>query len=113
MNQEIILNFDAQVTPRGRKRSQRDIDRYWASRYATFIKAGFNEKEAVWAAAHGLSTKSRQVRRVLRARKDMVKFYIRHGFTQETAIAEAASDLEQKLERYNVDELNLFYEVSP
>jgi len=113
MNQEITLNFDAQVTPRGRKRSQRDLDRFWGSRYATFIKAGFTEKEATWAATHGLSPRSKQVRRVLRSRKDIIKFYIRHGFTREKAIEEAAGDLEQRLERYNVDELNLFYEVSP
>lgn len=113
MPNEITVDFTKTVGTRGRDRSQRDINRFWEARKARFLSAGFTEKEALWAAAHGLSPRKKQVRAVLKARKQMVAFYIRHGMTREAAIEEAAGDLEQRLESLGIDEMNLFFEVSP
>lgn len=113
MPNEVTVDFTAVVGTRGRARSQRDISRFYDARKARFLSAGFTETEAIWAATHGLSPRRKQVRAVLKARKQMVAFYIRHGLTREDAIKEAAGDLENRLESLGIDEMNLFYEVSP
>lgn len=111
MPPDIVLDFGAPT--KRRRRSKRDINRFWNSRYNRFLKAGFSEIEAKWAADQGLSPRHKQVRLVLRHRKNLVAWYMRHGYTRMGAIAEAEKDLETKLEEAGEPGLNLFYEVSP
>ena len=113
MAKEVSIDFTSKSNPKRRKRSQRDIDRYWNSRFNRFTKAGFTQEEASWAASKGLSPKKKQVKELIQARKAMVAYYMRHDFTREDAIVEASKDLESKLNRNGISELNLFYEVSP
>lgn len=105
--------IDFSTVTRGKQRSQRDITRFWNSRFSTFVRAGFTEREATWAANNGLSPRDKQVKRILRSRMDMVAFYMRHGRTWEEAVDECSEDLASRLDRYDIDELDLFYEVSP
>lgn len=107
----VRVDFDTPSKRRHRRRG--DIQRHWDTRYKRFLKAGFLHKEAVWAADEGLSARYRQVRQVLRHRKNLIAFYMKYGDSEEEARLKAAKDLETKLEDLGEEGLNLFYEVSP
>jgi len=111
---EVVLDFTPKKVPRRRKRSQRDIQRYWATRYSSFIRAGFTDEEAQWGATEGLSQKSAQVRALKKHRKYAVKWYMtRFNYTRAKAVEMAAGDLETKLQSAGITDKNLYYEVSP
>lgn len=103
--------------PRRKRRAKGDISRYWDTRYNTFLEAGFTPAEAFWGAQHGLAVGDNQVKKVIRARKEGVAFYMRElkdrGITREEAIEMCANDLDIKLENLEITEKNIFYEVSP
>jgi nickel-dependent lactate racemase len=76
------------------------------------IEVGFTEKEALWGANEPVDIESKQVQELVEKRKDIIEMYIGDGFTREKAIELASKDLESKLNRRNIKEPNIFYEVS-
>lgn len=98
---------------RRRKRSIRDIERHWDSRFAAFTKAGFTDKEATWAANQGLSPRNKEVRKKIIARRGRVEGAMEEwGWSREKAIEKYADDLRSKLDGEGIDESNIFYETS-
>lgn len=108
---EVTLDFTKKEPPRRKNRNKIDIARYWHTRYGAFLKDGFTDAEAKWGADNGLSLKNEQVKRVRSHRKALIKYYMGRGKTRMGAIEMAAADLQENLERFDVKELNIFYEV--
>lgn len=99
---------------RKKRRSKRDLARFWNSRYKAFIKAGFTPEEAEAGANDGLSLRNKTVKRIIRLRKARVSFFMKdYGWSRAAAIAEASKDLETKLENAGQTEISLYYELSP
>lgn len=97
---------------RARRRSKRDKMRYWKVRYNAFLKAGFTEEEAAWGANDGLSLKNPTVKKIIQHRKALIVLYIRdYGYPRTKAIQMASKDLDAKLDKANVEEKNLYYEL--
>lgn len=119
MAERIVVDMTKAKTyrkPRKKKASVlRDKERYWASRFAKFIESGFSDDEATWGADQGLSTRNAQVKSIMKHRKFLVfNYYIgeRH-MTKADAIKKAEKDRKSKLPSAEIDEDNLFYEISP
>jgi hypothetical protein len=119
MAERIVVDMTKAKTyrkPRKKKASVlRDKERYWDSRYSKFIAAGFTDDESKWGADHGLSTRSKQVKAVIKHRKFLVFNYLigELHMSKADAIEEASRDLQSKLEKAGIQEDNLFYEISP
>jgi len=97
-----------------KRRSRSDLGRFWQVRYDRFISAGFVDKEANWAANNGLSLRDKQVKKVLKRRREHVGYYMyRWNMSMKEAIKKCAKDLREKLDRRGIDDPNVFYEVSP
>ncbi len=112
MVNEVAIDFSK--ARRRKRRSKREINRYWDLRYNRFLTAGFTEREATWAADEGLSPRKKQVRDVLSHRRALVAWFMkRYNITRGEAISRAAEELEERLDKYAVEEMNLFYETSP
>lgn len=98
---------------RRKRRSKRDVERFWGSRYNTFREAGFTDEEASWAADEGLSPRNKAVELRVRMRKARVKaFQELYDMTREEAIEKASKDLRTKLDEEDIEEWNIFYETS-
>ena len=97
-----------------KSRSQRDITRFWHTRYGAFLKDGFTDAEAKWGADNGLPLKDTEVKHIRKHRRALVAWYMKtYGYTRMKAIEMAAQDLEEKLESAKIKGKNLFYELSP
>lgn len=107
------VRIDFSRAPRRRKRSRRDIFRYWDTRFNAFMAAGFTELEAQWGANEGMSLRDPRVRDLMSHRRQLVAWFMQfYGCTREHAIELASEDLASKLARAGVVEPDLYYEVS-
>ena len=113
--QSVTIDFTKaqKAIPRRRRRSKRDISRFWNTRYNAFIRAGFNEETATKAASDGLPLKSRKVQQLLLIRKLHIEVYMEEGNSYEKAKELCDQDLSTKLEAAGETEWNPWYEVSP
>ena len=112
---EINIDFSKIDILSGRKRREpkSGIEKHYRTRFAAFLAAGFSEAEATWGANHGLSLRNKQVRQVIKHRKDSVDWLIkRKKYSWNKAVKDCAKRLRTKLNRNFIDDLNLFYEVS-
>jgi hypothetical protein len=77
------------------------------------MDAGFTEPEALWGANEPVDLNSQQVQDLVEHRRDLVEMFMGDGFTREQSIKLASEDLQSKLDRRNIRELNIYYEISP
>lgn len=107
--------IDMSKARRRKRRSKRNILRFWDTRYNAFLRAGFSEEEASSGANMGMSLRDEKVKLVMKHRKALIEHYMgRHfNFSREKAVELAAKDLRTKLDDKGEDELILYYEVSP
>ena len=98
---------------RKRRRSQREIHRYWQSRYNKFSEAGFCEKASTWAADHGVSVRSKRAKEAMSRMKELIDFYKRHGASAERAEEMANQDLWAKIQEAEETEWIPFFILSP
>jgi len=114
MAEDVLLDFSPRKVPKRKRRSKRDIARYWHTRYGAFLKDGFTDEEATWGANEGLSLKDSDVKDVRKRRRASVRWYMdKYGYTRMKAIEMSSEDLEVKLQAAKVSGKNIFYEVSP
>ena len=97
-----------------RKGTKADRKRYWASRYAAFIKSGFCVEAARWGANAGISLKSTQTQRLMSLQKFKVNWMMEHyEISRPEAIKKAGQELRYHLDQLGIREWNFFKEGSP
>jgi hypothetical protein len=95
-------------TPRRRRRSQRDINKYWNSRYAYFIKVGYTEQEASWAANKGCSPRDARIKKLVDRRKAKIEYYMKYKHLDRDQAIRACDKDRREHMKTDAEEDNIF-----
>jgi len=104
--------IDMTKAHRKKKGSQKNIKRYWPSRYKTLLNAGFSEAEALWGADNGIRLKTKRIKGIIRLRKARIELYtgVHFGMSREDAIDKACKSRMDRIKGPATDPYNIFYE---